>query len=459
MIPRTLTFKTTLRFAVLVTVTTAVVLAAGAWLLDRQMRRGLTLLHRGEADELSNLLRGAAKTRDAVRDRVYRDSQGDAEWFFIQIHDDGGEVLFRSENLRGAVLPDLTDEESGRVVSLPGVGRVQMTEIQVDGWHIQVGSPLTLENLLLQDYARVAVWLVAAAALGGLGMGYAFSRVTLRPVRKIVATARRISADSLAERIEVADTKDELSELASVLNQTLARLESSFEQVRRFSADASHELKTPLALMRLNAERLRERMAEAADEEALDDLLEAVGRMQAVIDRLLFLARADGGVLAPVLKAVRVRTLAEEFSEDAEALMDEAGGKFALAECDEGELVADAGLLRQLLLNLVSNAARVTPPGGLVTLGARTKPGAWRLVVMDEGPGLPPEQLERIFGRFVRLIPAGQEKIEGAGGHGLGLAICTSIAALHGGSIHAENRADGRTGLRVVVELPGPTSE
>lgn len=459
MIARTFTFKTTVRFAVLVTVTTAVVLAAGAWLLDRQMRRGLTLLHRGEAEELSHLLRGAARTPEAVRARVFHDAQGDAEWFFIQIHDDSGEVLFRSENLRGAVLPDLSDEDAGRVLSLPGVGRVQMTEIQVDGWHIQVGSPLTLETLLLKDYGYVAIWLVGAAALGGLAMGYGFSRVTLRPVRRIAATARRISGDNLAERIEASDTKDELSELSTVLNQTFGRLEASFEQVRRFSADASHELKTPLALMRLNAERLRGRAVAAGDEAALDDLLEAVGRMQVVIDRLLFLARADGGVLAPVMKAVQVKKLAGEFSEDAEVLMEEAGGRFEVSECDEGELRADAGLLRQLLLNLVSNAARVTPPGGNVTLSAKVRAGVWQIVITDEGPGLPADQLERIFGRFVRLIPVGQEKVNGATGHGLGLAICRSIAALHGGSIHAENRTDGRTGLRVVVKLPDGAGE
>jgi signal transduction histidine kinase len=127
-----------------------------------------------------------------------------------------------------------------------------------------------------------------------------------------------------------------------------------------------------------------------------------------------------------------------------------------VADCDDGELQADEGLLRQLLLNLVSNAARVTPAGGLVTLSAKVRAsGRWRVVVTDEGPGLPPEQLERIFGRFVRLVPAGNERVGGASGHGLGLAICRSIAALHGGSIHAENRADGRTGLRVVVELAG----
>ncbi len=451
---RTLTWKTTLRFAVLVTATTMLVLAAGAWLLDRQMRRGLTLLHEGEARELTGFLAGAARTPEAVRERVLRDSQGDAEWFFIQIHDEAGNVLFRSANLGSAVLPDLSPGRR-RVVDLPGVGGVQLTEVRENGWHIQVGSPLTMERLLLADYARVSAGLVALAGLAALGLGYGFSRVTLRPLRVIAETARRVSGENLRERIRVPDTQDEMAAVARVLNQTFDRLEASFEQVRRFAADASHELKTPLALMRLNAERLRGRPG--ADEAGLDELLEAVGRMQTVIDRLLFLARAEGGGLALEREPVRVAEFLADFAEDAAVLVEEAGGSFEVTGCDAGEARVDAGLVRQLLLNLVANAARVSPRGGRVTLEARRDgdAGTWRFTVTDEGPGLPPEQLERVFGRFVRFEPEHAPRTEGVPGHGLGLAICRSIAQVHGGSIRAENRTDGRGGLRVVVELPG----
>ncbi len=454
MMPRTLTWKTTLRFAALVTVTTAIVLAAGGWLIDRQMRRGLSLLHEGEAEELRGMLEGAERTPEAVKKRVLRDSEGDAEWFFIQIHDDAGNLLFRSVNLGSAVMPDLSPGDTRREVVLAGVGRVQMSELRVDGWHIQVGSPLTMEHLLLADYAKVSGALVLAAALGALGLGYGFSRLTLRPLAVIAGTAGRIGGDNLRERIPEPGTGDELAALVRVLNQTFDRLEASFEQVRRFTADASHELKTPLALMRLNAERLRARAATAGDEAGVDELLEAIGRMQSVIDKLLFLARAEGGALPLAAKPIRVGELAADFAEDASALLEEAGARFEIAACDAGELHGDAGLLRQLLLNLVANAAKVSPRGGLVTIEARRVGDAWRLTVTDEGPGLPREQLERVFGRFVRHATAGAERSEGSPGHGLGLAICRSIAQLHGGRIWAENRADGRGGLRVVVELP-----
>jgi len=449
---RSLTARTTLLFAVLVTVTTAAVLAAGGWLLDRQMRRGLALLHEGEGRELLGFLEGAERTPEAVRARVLRDSEGDAEWFFIQIHDDTGTILFRSANLGAVVLPDLGAVVRSGTFTLPEVGEVLMSEIRESGWHIQVGSPLNMERLLLNDYLKVSLSLLAAAAVAGLVLGYGFSRATLRPVRAIAQAAARINSENLQERIPVTSSGDELAELTQVLNRAFDRLERALEQTRRFAAEASHELKTPLSLMRLNAERMQARGR--ADEGELEELLEAMGRLQTVIDRLLFLARADGGGLALERQVVGSEELAADIAADGKVLLEEVGGRFDLATVDPGPLKVDAGLIRQLLLNLLSNAARVTPPGGSVTLEVRRTETGWSLVVTDEGAGLPEAQLERIFGRFVRLQNAEQSSREGVPGHGLGLAICRSIAHLHGGTILAENRADGRPGLRVRVNLP-----
>ena len=454
MTPSSLTFKTTLRFAALVTLSTALVLVAGAWLLERQMEGGLALLHDGEAHELLEMLEDVPKTPEAVRAKVLHDTEGDESWFLIQIHDDQGHVLFRSNNLGDAVLPDLSPAVTRQVINLPKVGGVQFTEIRSKGWHIQVGSSLRLERLLLQDYAKVSIGLVCAAGLAGLGLGYGFSRITLRPIRDIANTARRIGGDNLQERIPESTGQDELTELTQILNKTFDRLEISFEQVRRFSADASHELKTPLALIRLNAERLRTRVVAAGAQSELDDLLEAVERMQTVIERLLFLARADGGALPLAVKPVSVPQLVADFAEDATVLMEEAGGRFNVIACDTGEVRGDMALLQQLLLNLIGNAARVSPPGGLVTLEARRETAGWRIALTDEGPGLPEDQLERIFGRFIRYAQETPKREEDAKGQGLGLSICRSIAQLHGGSIVAKNRGDGRTGLSLVITLP-----
>jgi two-component system heavy metal sensor histidine kinase CusS len=169
-------------------------------------------------------------------------------------------------------------------------------------------------------------------------------------------------------------------------------------------------------------------------------------RMQTVIDRLLFLARAEGGGLRSDLQPIALKDFVAEFTEDATVLLEDAGAKFVVTACDEGLVRADRGLLRQLLLNLVSNAAKVSPPGGVVSLEARAGGVVWLVTVTDEGPGLPADKFDLIFERFTRVESSGGSALRPAG-HGLGLAICKS-------RIHASDRPDGRQGLRVTLELP-----
>lgn len=449
---RTLTFRLTWQFAVLVTLTTVVVLAAGGWLLRHQALRGIQVMNAVEGKELVELL-GAnpGLTAEGIRARILYEADSDAALYFIQVHDEQGTVLFRSPNLGDAIMPNFSGRSRNGTARLPGVGAVRISEFFSGPWHIQVASPLTPVNRLLIEYAKVSSFLMFGVALASVGLGYAFSRITLRPVRVIESTARRIGADNLRERIPVPAARDELAGLAELLNQAFDRLEHSFEQVKRFTADASHELKTPLALIRLNAERLRARVASDPEATAgLDDLMEEVARMNRIIESLLFIAKVEGGVLSLTLKECDMPAVLAPFVEDASVLAEDRGVRFELARDDAGVLRLEPALLRQLLLNVVGNALAVSPPGGLVTLeSVRTEEG-WRLIVSDQGPGLPAEQLEKVFERFMRYEHAdGQSR-----GHGLGLAICRSIAELHGGRIRAENRTDGQRGLRVVVELP-----
>jgi heavy metal sensor kinase len=449
-IARTLTVRITLRFAALVTLATVIVLAAGGWLLDAQMRHGLAIMQQSEVDEIIGKLARTPADPQAVRDRILRDSEGDAALFLIQVHDRNGRILFRSENLGSAILPDLPSNESERTLSVEGAGEVFLTEVRSSEWHIQVASPLSAQRRLLRDYFKISAALSAAVALLSLGMGYGFSQVMLNPLRTIARTARQIGADNLRSRIPVSDVRDELADLTGLLNAMFDRLEASFEQVRRFSGDVSHELKTPLAIMRLNAEKLRTRVA--ADPEgvaAVDDWLEEQSRLGRVIQRLLFLTKVEGGALTPKLQPLDPCALLRSLTEDAAVLAEDKQVRFELGPCPLGTLQGDPELLRQLLLNLVSNALHVAPAGSTVRMtGIQTGPG-WELVVEDEGPGLPESELQRIFERFVRH----EKGTSSAHGQGLGLAICKSIAALHGGTIRAENRTD-RNGLRVTAFLP-----
>jgi two-component system heavy metal sensor histidine kinase CusS len=269
-------------------------------------------------------------------------------------------------------------------------------------------------------------------------------------VRTIRDTANRIRSDNLKERIPVDAVKDEISELGRLLNQMFDRLETAFDQIRRFTADASHELKTPLSLVRLHAERLL--MSSATDplqKESLHVQLEELARVNQIIDELLFLSRADAQAIAIDAKPQGPAGFLHTFAQDASALADYHGRHFTYTHEGEGEVAFEEKRMRQVLLNLLANALNASPPEGRITLHSTLTGGMWRIAVEDEGPGLNPEQRRQLFERFVRFgVPSASDK-----GSGLGLAICRSIVQLHKGRIFALGGENGR-GLRMVIEIP-----
>ncbi len=450
------TWKLTLRLALLVIATSAVVLAAGGALLSRQWRRSIDALHDTELRELDEIVAEVSPLNpETLEHRIRGETDYDFGLYYIQILDRAGRPLYRSPNLGAQSLPAPARLAPRTTVELPQLGEVRLTgHFGRDCW-IQIGSPLAPSNRILAEYARAGAALLGAVALASIAVGWAFARFTLRPVGAIRETARRIGGDNLGSRIPVPAGRDELSALAILLNEMFDRLESAFNQARRFTADASHELKTPLTLLRLSAENLRPHLA--ADPEAaaqLADLLDSVIRLQRIVESLLFLAKTDAGTLALRLQTTTTGAVVEELSEDASALCEDRGLRFLCPGDHTATVRCEPVLVRQLLLNLVSNAVRVSPSGGTVALTSRVNNDTWTHAVTDDGPGLPPEQLERIFERFVRYErPDSATRSDPHTGHGLGLAICRSIAELHGGTIRAENRTD-RAGLRVVASWP-----
>lgn len=449
---KSLTVRLTLAFTVIVTVTTALLLALGGWMLSRQVIDGLQLLHEAEFEEVRGRLEPDpfAVTAAEIPERLHEHVEIDAALFLFQVHDDAGNIVFRSPNLGDTLLPDTGDAKSHGIHRLASHDRVLISEFSDGPWHVQIASLLEPTERLLTDYVKVSVLLLGVVLVAGAGLGYGFARLALNPVRAIRETATRIRADNLSERIPVPASRDEISALAELLNRMFDRLEVSFNQVRRFTADASHELKTPLALIRLHAEKLRDRVK--ADEVAaaeLGELLEEIDCLHQTVELLLFLAKADAGVLAPTLQAGNVQSLVTDLAEDAGVLAEDRGVSFGLDRNDAGQTKFEPTLIRQLLLNLIANALNVSARGAKLTLSSRFDSEAWTLELRDEGPGLPEDQLPRIFERFVRYEHADGEKR----GHGLGLAICRSIVGLHGGTISAANRTD-RSGLIVTVRLP-----
>lgn len=456
-----LSTRLTLWSALVVTSTLTAALVAGGWLLRRQMISGTELLHEAEFEEVRDRLGPETAGFDArqLSDHIRAHTELDTSLYYFQIHHGTRPVLFRSDNLGTAILPYQGEARPHWTVVVPPHGRLHISEFRLGEWHVQIASALEPVDRLLHDYARVSFGLAGVIALVSLGLGYGLSRYALGPVRSLAATAHRINADNLSERMTVPASGGEIADLAQLLNRMFDRLEAAFAHARGFSAHVSHELKTPLALIRLNAEKLRPRLAaDPAAEAQLDEVIGEADRMHRLIERLLFIAKAGSGTLSLALEAHNPAAVVAEFAEDARALAEDTGARFVLARNDAGQVRCEPGLVRQLLLNLATNALRVTPPGGVLTLTSRLEGGAWHLELTDEGPGVPAGELEHIFEPFVRLAPptavlGATACAAGEPGHGLGLAVCRSIVAAHHGRIHAENRAD-RAGLRIVVRLP-----
>lgn len=452
------TLRLTLRFVVLVTLTTAVLLAVGGWILSHEARSSLEKLHEIEGVELAALLGPGPLAEAEVGRKIAYDADSDAALFFIQVRDGDGHVVFRSSNLGGLFLPALSGQAQNWVAELPNSGRVLISDYREGAWQIQVASRLEPSEHMLRSYAKVSGLLLGGAALLSVLLGYQFSRATLKPVRAIESTARRIRADNLSERIPAAAGHGELTALIELLNDTFNRLQRSFEHVNRFTADASHELKTPLSLVRLNAEKLQRRVEGDAESESLvAELLDEIARLNRIIESLLFLAKTENGSLPLLKREVEMSVFIADFATDAAVLAEDAGVTFVLGRNERGRVLGESGLLRQLLLNVVGNALSVSPRDSVVRLESYHEAGAWWWVVVDEGPGLPEIQLERVFARFARYesgASAGKDgAVERRTGNGLGLAICRGIAEIHGGSIFAENRTD-RSGLRVIFKFP-----
>jgi len=293
------------------------------------------------------------------------------------------------------------------------------------------------------------VLMIAATVLG-----YGLAGTALRPVREIVAAARALGEQDLHRRITLDLPDDELGELAETFNGMLTRLETAFESLRRFTADAAHELRAPLTLIRTEAEVTLRRPRSAEEYQAsLQTVLAEAERLARMADQLLTLARAEAGALVTPVTRVELAALLEETVRLWQPLALARSVNLTSRAEAAVEVLGDADLLRRLLDNLIDNALRHSPPGGQVDVACRVVDLAVEVTVTDSGPGIPVEARASIFERFSRID---QSRTPPTGGAGLGLALCAAIAQLHHGSIHLD-QAPGH-GARFVVRLRLPAS-
>ncbi len=285
-------------------------------------------------------------------------------------------------------------------------------------------------------------------------IGAALVGRTLRPVDQLVDEVEAITdGRSLHRRLAPAVSQDELGRLTATLNAMLARLERSFGTLRRFTADASHELKTPLTVLRSGIERAITHPKVAPEVlEVLDETLAEVNRMAETVDSLLMLARADEGRAPLHVEEIDLRDLLHEVTETAHILGEQSGVTVnVVVPSAPVRVQGDRSRIWQLLMNLLTNAVKYTPAGGSVEIECARRNGDAVLAVRDTGIGIAVGDLPHIFDRFWRADPA-RSRTGQRPGVGLGLAICKWIAEAHGGNIQVQSRP-GR-GTTFTVKLP-----
>ena len=373
---------------------------------------------------------------------------------------DGSRLLFRNGEAQRVEVPEsrrLVTEAIGQIVSLPTdtvpirilsrrgsiVNEPSTDEV---GVVIQVGrSEAQMRAARADLILMLALGVPLAVAAAGLA-GYSLARRALLPIERMAERARLITAERLGERLPVENPDDEMGRLATVFNETLARLEESFEQMRRFTADVSHEVRTPLTSIRSVGEvGLREHRSDAQYRTIIGSMLEEVDRLASLVDRLLTLSRAETGDAKQTLADVNLRELADNVVAHLGVLAEEKGQSIAVERTDEPVAYADRLGLRQALINLVDNAIKFSPSGACIRILITETGNDVVIDVIDTGSGIDPESRERIFDRFYR---AGTGETRGVG---LGLSIAKGAVEAMGGRLTLQSSGPGGSTFRIVV--------
>lgn len=341
-------------------------------------------------------------------------------------------------------------------VTLPGNGgrvRLYALPLRFEGkivGYLETGASLAHLDSSMEQMSTLLVASSIIGLLVALFGGWVIAARALRPVSSMATTARAISTSrSFSKRLSPLGRRDELGQLATAFNEMLSNLEEAYRTQQRFVADASHELRAPLTALLGNLELLERvpDLPEAEKAEMVACLRQELGRMSRLVSDLLALAHADAGQRLVIEKPVELDRLLLEVFRDARVLA--RGQKLYVRELDQLQVVGDPDRLKQLLLILVDNAIKYTPPGGGVSLGMRRSNGWVEIFVEDTGIGISDEDLPHIFERFYRADKARSREL---GGSGLGLSIAKWIVEQHAGTISVAS-VPGR-GSRFTVRLP-----
>ena len=373
---------------------------------------------------------------------------------------DGRELLLSNAEARRRPI--------GGTEALAAVGQDRIVSFDVGGVPMRVLSrrsyigqrPVTVqvgrsEEPMWEQLRELVLVLVLglplAVGVAGLG-GYALARRALAPIEQMTERARSITAERLSDRLPVTHPDDEMGRLASVFNETLARLESSFAQMRQFTADVSHELRTPLTSIRSVGEvGLRGQRDEPAYRGIIESMLEEVDRLAGLVDRLLTLSRAETGQAPLSREIVDLQALAEEVAQHLGVLAEEKQQQIVVERRAAPDALADKQVLRHALINLVDNAIKFSPPGGEVRIRIAETPSSAVFDVIDSGPGVPAMHEPHIFDRFYRA-----DEGDGVRGAGLGLSIAKGAVEANGGRLTLERSGPAGSTFRITMPRVAP---
>jgi heavy metal sensor kinase len=376
---------------------------------------------------------------------------------WLQVWSPSGDLLFQTAVARrnplreSAALAAHADGE-GEIVAVSALGptfRILSRPAVVGGKSvvIQVARSEAPMRRELGELTLILVFgLPFGVAAAGLG-GYAMARGALAPVNRMAERARSITAARLNDRLPVDNPRDELGRLAQVFNQTLERLEESFDQMQRFTADVSHELRTPLTAIRTVGEvALREPRSPEAYRGIIGSMLEEVDRLTCLVERLLTLSRAGSAPAQLRIERIDLRELADEVAGHLSVLAEENGQSLVVQHAGTAYCEGDRLMLRQAVINLVDNAIKYSPADSEIQIRVAATGSQASLDVSDNGPGIAPERGARIFDRFYRAAN-GVNRV----GVGLGLSISKWAVEANRGELSWEDKAGGGSIFRITL--------
>lgn len=372
---------------------------------------------------------------------------------YIFVYDKKGQMIFGSKGIYPEINMQRPSEEKLRVVNIKDdawiiYDRPVYEENKLVAWVRASRSLASVRHALenLRDILVVTIPLFLIIAAGG---GLFLANRALAPIDRITKTARAIGRGDLSRRLNMPKVEDEVGRLAMTFDEMLDRLETSFKKERQFTSDASHELRTPITVIKAQAEEaLTGAKSEEEYREALEVILKEITQMGKMVSQLLVLTRGDEGRYRLEMENIDLKIVIEDVVEEMQAMAAQYGVNLYF-EADKSVVVkGDQTLLTMLFMNLIDNAIKYNTEGGWVKVTLHEAKGFARIIVKDSGIGIPKEDIPHVFDRFYRV-----DRSRSSDGTGLGLSIVQWIVKIHNGQIYVKSRPGEGTEFEILLPL------